>query len=164
MEQNQYDYLNFVLSAGAKPFIKATPGSAGFDCFAQTREFFTFNDGELIVIEPAKAKQFDLVQYGTGVACEIPAGHAGLTFARSSIVKMPLIMANTTGVIDSDYRGEISFTFRILEPGNIAEKSYQIGDRIGQLVIVKSTILTTREVNTLSDSKRGHGGYGSTGR
>lgn len=156
--------LNYTLSPGAKPPIKATPGAAGFDFFAATREFFTVKNGELMVIKPKDAKQFDLVRYGTGVHCEIPSGFVGLAFARSSIIKMPLIMANTTGVIDSDYRGEIIYMFRILDPENITETSYQIGDRVGQLVIVKSPDFKAKEVNTLSDSERGHGGYGSTGR
>lgn len=162
--QNQADSLNFVLSAGAKPPIKATLGAAGFDLFALKREFFTQKDGQLTVVEPKNIKQFDLVRYNTGVFCEIPKGYVGLAFARSSIVNMPLIMANTTGVIDSDYRGEIMYVFRILNPENIEETSYQSNDRIGQLVIVKSPDLRLTEVNTLSDSERGRGGYGSTGR
>lgn len=164
MPPNQNDFLNFVLSAGAKPPIKATAGAAGFDLFAIKREFFTHKDGQLMVIEPEKVKQFDLVRYSTGVFCEIPKGHVGFAFARSSIINMPLIMANTTGVIDSDYRGEIMYVFRILNPENIMETSYQPNDRVGQLVIVKMPDIKLAEVNTLSDSERGHGGYGSTGR
>lgn len=156
--------LKYTLAKGAKAPVKATAGAAGFDCFALSLEFLTYKDGELEVIEPGQAKQFDLVKYSTGVSLEIPEGFVGLTFARSSITKMPLIMANTTGVIDSDYRGEVIFMFRILNPGNIAKTAYKIGDRIGQLVLVELGDFKLEESGKLTDSARGSGAYGSTGR
>jgi hypothetical protein len=64
--------INFVLSKGAKMPLKATVGAAGFDFFSLKREFFTYKDGELEIIDPKDAKPFDIVRYSTGVHCEIP--------------------------------------------------------------------------------------------
>lgn len=155
--------LKYTLAKGAKAPVKATSGAAGYDCFALNREFLTYKDGELVAVEPGHARQFDIVKYSTGVRLEIPEGYTGLTFARSSISKMPLIMANTTGVIDSDYRGEVIFMFRILNPEDITETAYKIGDRIGQLVLVELGDLELKISNKLSDTSRGSGAYGSTG-
>lgn len=99
--------------------------------------------------------------FGTGLAVEIPEGHVGLIFPRSSISKTGLTLANSVGVIDSGYRGEILFKFNILEPG---EQTYQIGDRIGQLVVLPFPQINYVEVDSLSETERGVGAYGSTGK
>lgn len=99
--------------------------------------------------------------FGTGLAVEIPEGHVGLIFPRSSIAKTGLALANSVGVIDSGYRGEIMFKFNILNPGI---ETYVVGDRIGQLVILPFPQIEYTEVNELSDSERGTGAYGSSGR
>ncbi|HEU5005038.1 MAG TPA: hypothetical protein VFT49_03060 [Candidatus Saccharimonadales bacterium] len=152
------------LTSGTVLPKKATPGAAGLDFVAIKREFFKVENGEFKNIEPTEARQFDLVRYRTGIFIELPEGCVALAFARSSIAKMPLIMANTTGVIDSDYRGEIMFMFRILNPENIVETAYQIGDRIGQLVIMKVEDAELIKTDELNSSHRGDGAYGSTGR
>lgn len=156
--------LRFSLAAGAKAPAKASLGAAGFDCFAFKREFLASKRGELIPIKPGEARPFDLVRYSTGVSVEIPDYYVGLALARSSVSKMPLIMANTTGVIDSDFRGEVSFTFRILDAADIERAAYQVGDRIGQLVFIKLADFELADVPELSDSARGSGAFGSTGR
>lgn len=99
--------------------------------------------------------------FGTGVAIEIPEGFVGLLFPRSSISKTGLQLANSVGVIDSGYRGEIMLKFNILEPGI---ETYEVGDRIGQLMIVELPKVEVQEVSELSGSDRGVGGFGSTGK
>lgn len=110
------------------------------------------------------------VVYGTGLAVEIPEGHVGLLFPRSSNAKRSLLLSNSVGVIDSGYRGEILFKFRktyVSELGRVfhdRDAEYQVGDRIGQLIVIRYEPLECAEVDTLSDSERGEGGYGSSGR
>lgn len=101
----------------------------------------------------------DYISYGTGLAFEIPEGHVGLLFPRSSIFKKDLVLSNSVGVIDSGYRGEVMFKFRCFEGG----RAYEVGDRIGQLIVVPYPAVEYEEVDELSDSDRGEGGYGSTG-
>jgi len=164
MDSNSVFPLNFVITPGASAPRRATKGAAGFDCTALTREFLTCVNGELVPVKPPQTKQFDIVKYSTGLSFEIPQGYVILTFARSSIAKMPLMLANSTGVIDSDFRGEITFMFRIFNPQNIANTSYQVGDRIGQLVVLKLGELAPVEVSELAKSARGSGMFGSTGQ
>lgn len=96
-----------------------------------------------------------------GIAVEIPKGHMGLLVPRSSMSKTPLRCANSVGIIDADYRGELSIAYE-----NVSCSDYTIfrGDRIAQLVIVPIAIVDVEEVNSLSETERGIGGYGSTGR
>ena len=96
-----------------------------------------------------------------GVAVEIPKGYMGFLVPRSSISKTPLRCANSVGIIDADYRGELSIAYE-----NISCSDYTIfrGDRIAQLVIVPIAIVDVEEVQALSETERGAGGYGSTGK
>ena len=105
------------------------------------------------------------VTYGTGLAMEIRDGFVGLVFPRSSIRKYDLALTNCVGVIDSGYRGEIQATFKKTNwlKGNESEK-YQIGDRIAQIIIIPHPQIEFYEVDELSDSERGEGGFGSTGK
>lgn len=104
------------------------------------------------------------VVYGTGLAIEIPEGHVGLLFPRSSLTKYNLSLGNHVGVIDSGYRGEILFKFKQLKPDSaIKYKDYQIGDRIGQILILPYPEVKFVEVEELSSTERGSGGYGSSG-
>lgn len=105
---------------------------------------------------------FDNVCYGTGLAIEIPEGHVGLLFPRSSISKTDLTLRNSVGIIDSGYRGEITFKFN-----NILMSScepYNVKERIGQLIIMPYPTIEFEEVKELSTTERGEGGYGSTGK
>jgi dUTP pyrophosphatase len=104
----------------------------------------------------------DQVVYMTGIAIEIPEGHVGLLFPRSSIRKYQLELSNSVGVIDSGYRGEIQFAFN--KTAGPASNKYKIGERIGQLVIIPYPIIEVVEAQELSDSERGDGGFGSTGK
>ena len=121
------------------------PGDAGVDLTAISEEW---NDDNSIVT------------YGTGLSVEIPEGHVGLIFPRSSVYKTTLSLANCVGVIDSGYRGEIMFKFRYLEEGMV----YNVGDRVGQLIIMPYPQVEFEEVEDLTDSERGEGGFGSTGK
>lgn len=102
----------------------------------------------------------DVWEYGCGLAVEIPEGYVGLLFPRSSVYRTSMVMSNCVGVIDSGYRGEIKAKF--YESENT--KPYGRGDRFAQLVIVPIPRIETYLVDRLSDSDRGEGGYGSTGR
>jgi len=98
--------------------------------------------------------------YKTGLAIEIPFWHVGLLFPRSSVYKTGQTLTNCVGVIDSGYRGEIMLKYT-LSP---YAKEYEIGDRVGQLVIMPYPKIDFVEVDELIPSDRGQGGYGSTGR
>lgn len=99
--------------------------------------------------------------YHTGIAIEIPKGYVGLIFPRSSVSKTNLTLRNSVGVIDSGFRGEITLKFGELDHSNDA---YNVGDRIGQLIIMPYPYIEFEEVEELSKTERGEGGYGSTGK
>ena len=99
-------------------------------------------------------------EYETGLALEIPEGYVGYIFPRSSISNKELILANCVGVIDSGYRGEIRFRFKVT--GANQPSIYKKGDKIGQLIIMPIPGIELIEVDELSDSERGEGGFGST--
>lgn len=122
----------------------AKPGDAGMDLTATSR---TFDEHGNVV-------------YGVGLAIEIPEGYVGLIFPRSSNAKTDLYLTNHVGVVDSGYRGELIFKFR---PTKINGNYYQPGDRIGQLLIIPYPQIQLEEVEELSSTERGEGGYGSTG-
>lgn len=111
------------------------------------------------VIYEVNSKQ---IVYGTGIAIEIPEGYVGLIFPRSSICNKDLSLSNSVGVIDSGYRGEIKFVFNRLDGDSSID--YRVGDRIGQLIIIPYPNIELVEVNELSSTNRGDGGFGSTGK
>ena len=98
--------------------------------------------------------------YLTGIALEIPPGFVGLLFPRSSVSKTCLSLANSVGVVDSGYRGEIMLKFRHIGEAN---PFYRTGDRVGQLMIMPYPQVELIEVEELSNTDRGEGGFGSTG-
>ena len=108
------------------------------------------------------------ITYHTGLAVEIPEGYVGLLFPRSSISKKQQFLTNSVGVIDSGYRGEIMAKFKpvmgtydtILEL--FESNEYQIKDRIVQMIIMPYPKIEFEEVEELSSSERGNGGFGST--
>lgn len=106
------------------------------------------------------ASDKEQVTYGTGIAVEIPEGHVGLVFPRSSIRKYEQYLSNSVGVIDSGYRGEIQATFN---SRYYADVKYQVGDKIAQLMIIPYPQVEFEEVQELSSTERGDGGFGSTG-
>ncbi len=106
--------------------------------------------------------EFGNMTYYTGLATEFPPNFVGLLFPRSSVIKYNIIMANCVGVLDSSYRGEILVKFKKTEGEN--SKVYEIGDRVAQLVFLELPKIEIEEVLKLSESERGVGGFGSTGK
>ena len=120
---------------------------------------------DLVATEIISNTTFD-VTYGTGIAMEIPKGYVGLVFPRSSIRKTDLSLTNCVGVIDSGYRGEIQATFKKVFGKNdvrLDELDYKVGDRIAQIMIIPYPSVNFVEVDELSQTDRGEGGFGSTG-
>ena len=100
---------------------------------------------------------------GTGVAVEIPEGHAGLVLPRSGLARdNGIALVNSPGLIDAGYRGEV----RVLLLNTDPAETFRVepGDRIAQLVIAPVALADPVEVESLSDSARGDGGFGSSGR
>lgn len=133
--------------ADAQIPTQATPGSAGLDMYCVD---WNYN-------EPRTS---EYIEYHTGISIEIPEGYVGLIFPRSSITLYDIMLKNSVGVIDSDYRGEILVRFHALRENGI--EMYTKGDKIAQLVIVPVPTVNIIEVNELSDTQRGIGGFGST--
>ena len=115
---------------------------------------------DLVATEIVSNTTFD-VTYGTGIAMEIPKGYVGLVFPRSSVRKYDLSLSNCVGVIDSGYRGEIQATFK--KTDGLDSTSYKKGDRIVQIIIIPYPKVRFVEVDELSQTDRGEGGFGSTG-
>lgn len=115
--------------------------------------------------------------YGTGLAFEIPEGYVGLIFPRSSVSKKNIVLTNCVGVVDSGYRGEVIFKYKPLigefnkiaikhKYSTFADKTnvYKVGERVGQLIIMPYPQIKLIEADVLSETDRGNGGYGSTGK
>ena len=101
----------------------------------------------------------------TGVRVEIPFGYVGLLFSRSSLATTGWILGNSVGVIDSDYRGEIIVKLRYIGDADDYSAPFEIGDRIAQLVVVSCISPNLWEVGDVDfNTKRGSGGFGSTGK
>jgi dUTP pyrophosphatase len=128
--------------------VRATSGSAGYDLRACINEGITIEPGKKTVIP-------------TGIAVELPLGSAGFIFTRSGLgIKKGIHVTNGVGVIDSDYRGEIQVGLH-----NLSEEAYTVqpGERIAQLILMPVWTPEIEEVNELTSTFRGEGGFGSTG-
>ena len=130
------------LSPSAVVPTKAHESDAGFD---MTCTRFEVTNGELFT-------------YHTDIAVEIPDGHVGLLFPRSSIYKQDLLLTNSVGVVDSGYRGEVMFKFKPI--AYEVKQHYQVGDRIGQLIIIPYPYIEFVEAEELNEKERGLGGHG----
>ena len=102
------------------------------------------------------------VSYGFGIAMEIPKGYVGLVFPRSSVRNQDLILSNCVGVIDSGYRGELQATFKKTQ--GLDSIKYKVGERGAQIIILPYPTIYMTEVPELSDTERGTGGFGYTGK
>ena len=137
-----------LIRPGAKQPERATAGSVGFDIAACL-------SGD-VVIKPGETQMI-----GSGLAIALPPGYAAFIYARSGLgIRHGIIPANCVGVIDSDYRGEIIVGLRNMsgEPFKISD-----GDRIAQMVIVRCELPELMLCDDLDDTRRGGGGFGSTG-
>ena len=101
------------------------------------------------------------IEYGTGLSFEIPQGYVMLIFPRSSVSNQDLSLANCVGVLDSTYRGELKLRFRIILN---AQDIYEVGDKVGQILVIPYPVLSFKETDELSTTDRGSGGFGSTGK
>lgn len=155
---------------------KAHPSDAGFDLTATWME----------------SDKYGNMVYHTDLAFEIPEGYAGFIYPRSSVSKKDMILTNCVGVIDSHYRGEVTFKFKPMDEfescevetskdGNLIARAYggfvvgagddsiqychiyKAGERIGQMIIMPIPEIEFEESDSLTDTDRGEGGYGSTG-
>lgn len=146
--------------------VRAKSGDAGLDLVATSVN--SVDSGN------EKGELYNFIEYGTGLAVEIPEGYVGLLFPRSSVSKTCMSLANAVGVVDAGYRGEIKLRFKLDGLGTLwAYRSvdtdpkpavYKVGDKIGQLVIMPVLLPTPELVEELSTSERGEGGFGSTGQ
>ena len=137
------------LDARATPPTYGSAFSAGADLYACMDEAVTIAPGQAQFIH-------------TGLAMEIPVGYAGLVYARSGVAtKKGIAPANKVGVVDSDYRGELMVCLY-----NQSSEAYTVspGERIAQIVITPVLAVEFVEAEELSDTARGAGGFGSTGK
>ena len=138
-----------LLREGAQMPTYGSAEAAGADLYACLENDVTVQPGETVMIP-------------TGVAMELPQGLVGLVYARSGLAaKRGLAPANKVGVIDSDYRGEIMVA---LHNHGAAAQTVAHGERVAQLVIAPYVTAQFRQVETLSETARGEGGFGSTGK
>lgn len=136
------------LRRGAAIPTYGSPFSAGADLYACLDKAAAVAPGETVIIP-------------TGLSLEIPEGHAGLVFARSGLsTKKGLAPANKVGVIDSDYRGELLVS--LLNHGRETQ-TVMPGERVAQLLIIPVVTCDFIAAETLSETSRGGGGFGSTG-
>jgi dUTP pyrophosphatase len=127
------------------PFY-AKHGDAGLDLTAANADYNFKND--------------TCIKYFFGIAVEIPDGHVGLIFPRSSVHKTKMTLSNCVGVIDSGYRGEVCAIFY----RNEWSASYKIGERVAQMIIIPYPKVTPEWADELLSSERGDDGFGSTGK
>lgn len=130
-------------------------GDAGLDLTAISKEFDS--DGNVV--------------YDTGLAIELPEGYVALLFPRSSNSKKELSLSNSVGVTDSGYRGSLILKFKptLQFSEGLTENRkdfhlYEVGERVAQMVILPYPQIELEEVDELSPTERGMGGYGSTGK
>jgi len=132
----------------AKLPSRAHDGDAGLDLYAAVSA--TIDPGERATV-------------ATGIAIEVPAGHAGLVLPRSGLAaRHGIALVNAPGLIDAGYRGEIKVL--LLNTDRTEPFEISVGDRIAQLVLTPAAEADTVEVAELAGSARGEGGFGSSGR
>ena len=147
-----------LLEGGRMPEMK-TDGAAAFDCYARIDEHF---GGGLYIAETPVAVPL-------GFAIELPKGYHAEIYPRSSIgLKTKMRMANSVGIIDSDYRGEVCAIFESQQInsffGGVIGQKIENGQRIAQMIIKKDEEVKLVPVDELDETERGAGGFGSTGR
>ena len=140
-----------------KPFSKSI-----YNIYKNHDHFFPGDAGlDLFIIEDKIIQPFDTAKIHLGIACENLENMPYLLMPRSSISKTPLRLCNSIGLIDAGYRGEI-----IAAVDNIKKESFEIkvGERLFQLVGMNGSPINFRLVDELTESERGSGGFGSTGK
>lgn len=122
---------------------------------AVTPQYAKPGDAGMDLVSTSVVENEMFYEYDTDIAVEIPEGYVGLLFPRSSISKTKQILANHVGVVDSGYRGSLRLRFKKLDwdGGEV----YNVGDKIGQLIIIPYPTIELEEVSELSDSHRRNG-------
>jgi len=115
-------------------------------------------DAGMDVVAITKNETEKYVEYGTGLAFEIPKNYVCLIFPRSSVCNKDLILSNCVGVLDSGYRGELRLRFK-----KVGKETYNIGDKVGQIIILPFPNVIFEKADNLGSTQRGENGYGSTG-
>lgn len=140
------------LNDNAKMPVKATDGSGAYDLYCTSVCLQSRNTGHSFS---------SYIEYGTGLAIEIPKGYGGFLLPRSSVSNRNIFLCNGVGFIDSDYRGEIKARF--YERDHRTADPYTAGERCLQLLILPIPEIEFVEVKELSSTDRDTGGFGSTG-
>ncbi len=136
------------LDPAAKLPQRATAYSAGYDLCACIRQELSVSPGQTVLVP-------------TGLALALPEGYGGFIFARSGLgLRHGIVPGNCVGVIDADYRGEVLVG---LHNHSSAPYTIQLGERIAQLVVLACPSWEAVETQSLDDTARGTGGFGSTG-
>ena len=136
--------INITLATGAIIPTRGTDGAAGYDLYA---------------LEDTVINCFSFIPVSTGVSMAIPASHYGRIAPRSGLTVKHGVMVGA-GVVDSDYRGEIKVALATLN----GVYEFKKGDRIAQIIIEPVVTPELTQVDSLDDSERGDGGFGSTGK
>jgi dUTP pyrophosphatase len=119
-------------------------------------------DAGLDLVATSKTETELYIEYGTGLAIELEDSYVGLVYPRSSISKYHLCLANSVGVVDSGYRGEIMVRFK-KTLDNASSNVYNVGDRVAQIIIMPYPKVEFVETAELTNTVRGAGGFGSSG-
>lgn len=127
---------------------KAHPTDAGFD---------------LTIVDISNNCE-NYIEYDTGIAIELPVGYAAFLYPRSSISNTKFMLSNSVGVIDANFRNSIKVRLKAITAVDSKDNIYGVGNKIAQLVIIKLDEFEFEEVDELSDTDRGTGGFGSTGK
>lgn len=137
------------LTSTAKTPTRGSEEAAGYDLYADTDAIITIRPHETVKIP-------------TGIAIQLPKGTFGAIFARSGLAtKSGLRPANCVGVVDSDYRGDVTVA---LHNDSDIPKAIEAHERIAQLVVIPYLSLTLNEADELDDTARGSDGFGSSGK
>lgn len=133
----------------------ATPCSAGMDLYAASNGHEDIKDWTHTMLSGS------IWMFGTGIKIQLPEGYEGQVRSRSGLAKQGVVIGNSPGTIDSDFRGEVCV---ILINHGSYQFSVKRGMRIGQLIVAPVTKVEWQEVDKLDDTERGENGLGSTGR
>ncbi len=167
--------IPFTLIPGGKAPVKATAGAAAFDLCARVDPELVQSEGVgsherpgKVVVPHASVRgvynqppvHSTVVKIPLGVAFAIPPGWVGKLYARSSMGSKGLVIPNGVGVIDSDYRGEVSALYLNLSGEDFVVRD---GDRVAQIIFERLEVVALQPVESLDETARGAGGFGSTG-
>ncbi len=139
------------LRENSKLPVLGSSGAGAMDVYASTMEV------------SSDVKGHTTVKYGIGLAFEIPEGYRMMIVPRSNLTRHNWAMVNSPGIVDSDYRGEVSVVLTALNTHGDVFPPYEIGDRVAQCYFEPITKVDFRLMQRLSNTERGDGGYGSTG-